>query len=153
MQILKGHVGIVKENLLQVYKETIKKQTLGACINKGIIWFIPKPGDPKHITNWRKITLLNVYYKILAKELAIHIKNILPKIISLKKIGFIRGHFILDNVVTTWESMEWACCLGLNTLFIKIDFVKAYDRIKYPFILAMLKSQNRRLWAILPHKD
>nr|KUM50953.1 hypothetical protein ABT39_MTgene799 [Picea glauca]QHR90568.1 hypothetical protein Q903MT_gene4593 [Picea sitchensis] len=36
--------------------------------------------------------------------------------------------------------MEWARSTSLEALFIKIDFEKAYDRVEWPFILAMLKA-------------
>lgn len=83
-----------------MYKEAVRKQSLGTDINKGIIWFIPKLQDPKLITSWRLITLLNVSYKILAKALAMHLKHILPKIICPKQTSFFRGRFILDNIIT-----------------------------------------------------
>jgi len=51
----------------------------------------------------------------------------------------VQGRYILDNVITIWEGMQWAQSLGQDALFIKIDFEKAYDRIEWRFILAMLQ--------------
>lgn len=56
----------------------MKKQLLGACINKGIIYIIPKLGDLELITYWRLISHLNVSSKIWARVLAMRIKHILP---------------------------------------------------------------------------
>nr|KUM48543.1 hypothetical protein ABT39_MTgene4558 [Picea glauca]QHR87126.1 hypothetical protein Q903MT_gene1135 [Picea sitchensis] len=39
--------------------------------------------------------------------------------------------------------MEWERSQGLEVVFIKIDFSKAYDRVEWPFIVAMLKT----LWV------
>lgn len=36
--------------------------------------------------------------------------------------------------------MEWAHKSKQHAIFLKIDFAKAYDRIEWPFILAMLKA-------------
>lgn len=36
--------------------------------------------------------------------------------------------------------MEWTKCLDLDTLFIKIDFKKSYDKVEWPFIFPMLKT-------------
>ncbi|XP_057862514.2 secreted RxLR effector protein 78-like [Cryptomeria japonica] len=36
--------------------------------------------------------------------------------------------------------MEWARRFSQKSLFLKIDSAKAYDRIEWPFILAMLKA-------------
>nr|KUM50954.1 hypothetical protein ABT39_MTgene800 [Picea glauca] len=40
-------------------------------INQVLLRFILKSGDPKIITNWWPITLLNTSYKILAKVLTL----------------------------------------------------------------------------------
>ena len=49
----------------------------------------------------------------------------------------IQGFF--DNVVVFWEGMEWAKCLGLKSLFIKLEFEKTYDNIEWSLILALLQ--------------
>jgi hypothetical protein len=36
------------------------------------------------------------------------------------------------------EGIEWKCCLGLDALFIKIDFF--YDQVECLFIMYMLKA-------------
>ncbi|KAH9288546.1 hypothetical protein KI387_032663, partial [Taxus chinensis] len=56
-----------------------------------------------------------------------------------KQTSFIQGRFILDNIVAVWEGVEWACKSHQATMFIKIDFEKAYDRIEWPFVLTMLQ--------------
>lgn len=58
--------------------------------------------------------------------------------VQLKHTEFIQSRYILDNVLAFWEGMEWAHVSNQNALFIKIDFVKAYDRIEWLFIISML---------------
>lgn len=62
---------MVGHNLHKVYLESMHTGSLGGIINSGNIKFIPNPGDPKIITNWRLITLLNFSYKIIDKDLAL----------------------------------------------------------------------------------
>jgi len=76
----------------------------------------------------------------MAKAFALCIKHILPKIILLEQTRFICGQYILDNFIPVWEGIEWAHSTDLNTLFVKIDFQKTYDWVKWPFILGMLKA-------------
>lgn len=68
--------------------------------------FHPQTRNPKIITKWRLITLFNVSYKTPAKALAIEVKHIFPKTIFLKKMSFLRGWFILDNIIAIWEGMD-----------------------------------------------
>lgn len=58
----------------------------------------------------------------------------------LEQNGFIKSRFILDNIIVVWEGMEWASHSKQNAIFLKIDFVKAYDRIEWSFILVMLQA-------------
>lgn len=64
-------MGFSTLDLLHMYKEALASKSLRSIINKGNICFIPKVGDPKLITNWRLITLLNVNYMIIAKSLTL----------------------------------------------------------------------------------
>ncbi|KAH9312921.1 hypothetical protein KI387_027956 [Taxus chinensis] len=125
---------------LKVYQEAMQSRYLRNCINKGNIKFIPKVGNPELITNWQPITLLNVSYKIMAKALALWVASLLPKIVRPEQSGFVKGRFILDNLIVVWEGLEWARASLQKVVFLKIDFEKAYDHIGWSLILVMLKG-------------
>ena len=92
------------------------------------------------VKNWRPITLLNISHKIIAKLLANRIAKVLDSIILVTQIGFIKGRFILENLVTNWEAMHWAKADNQNSAMILLDFEKAYDRIEWHFVISMLKQ-------------
>ena len=131
------HIGL---DLHKVYLEAYHSKSLGAIINKENIKFIPKDGDPKDIFNQRPITLLIISYKIIAKAISLKIHHLLPLIVWPEKTGFIKSKYILDKIIAVWEGMEWACKSKQLSIFLKIDFSKAYDHIEWPFILAMLQA-------------
>lgn len=116
-----------------MYKEVIAQGSLGEIINMGNIWFIPKVGDPKSITSWRPITLLNVSYKILAKSIAKRVKYFLLLNVRPEQTGFFKGRYIMDNIIGIWEGMERAHQSNQDILFMKIDFEKAYDKVEWDF--------------------
>lgn len=117
----------VGPNLHKVYQEALAFGSLNLLINMGNIKLIPKQDNPEIITNQRPINLLNFSYKITRKALALRLRSLLPMIIRLEHISFIRNHYILDNVLSIWEGIEWPQSSQQNTMFIKIDFEKAYD--------------------------
>ena len=79
-------------------------------------------------------------YKIIAKVLSLKIRHMLPLIVRPEKNSFIKSKYILENIITIWEGMEWAHNSKQPTIFLKIDFSKAYDCIEWPFILVMLQA-------------
>lgn len=109
-------------------------------LNMGIIKLIHKEGEKALIKNWCPITLLNVSYKILAKVLANRLVTILPKFICSTQTSFIKGRYILENLITCWESMKWAKSSKQDTAIFLLDFEKAYDGVEWDFILTMLDA-------------
>lgn len=49
--------------------------------------------------------------------------------VGMEQKRFVEGKFILDTLSFPCESMESATGTGQDSLFLKIDFDKAYDRV------------------------
>lgn len=91
-----------------VYKEEKYRGALGKDVNRGISKLLTQNGDKALIKNWCPIKLLNVSYKILAKVLEMRYTRILLEFMSNIQTGFIKGRYILDNLVTSGEAAHWA---------------------------------------------
>ena len=98
----------IKDDFYMLYLEAFHKGSLGNDINRGLIKLIPKGRNENTIAGWRPITLLNTSYKIIAKALAMRIKPVVQSIVRPEQTGFIKGRFILDNLMLAWETIEWA---------------------------------------------
>lgn len=84
------------------YTERPLLQILLVAMSMGIFKIITKGWLYKSlIKNWYPITLLNVSYKILAKVLALRLLDVLPTFISKSRSGFIRGRYIIENLITS----------------------------------------------------
>ena len=53
------------------------------------------------------------------------------EIISPEQSAFLPMRFILDNLVLTQETMAWAKQSNQALLFLKLDFLKAYDMVEW----------------------
>ena len=105
-------------------------------LNRTFLTLISKIENPQSITQFRPIGLSNVTYKLVTKTIVGRLKGILPHIISPTQTSFVPKRHISDNVVIMQELLHMMRFKkgATGCMAIKIDFEKAYDRIRWGFI-------------------
>ena len=131
-------IDLLIDPILQVWHESIKHGALPSTINEGLIKLIHKKGPKEDIGNWTPLTMLNNVYKVIAKALALRLSKHMKQWITKEQKGFIKGRYILDSIIASWEGIEHAEKTNQDFIFFKIDFDKAYDRIHWDYILQSL---------------
>ena len=112
-------------------------------LNLTHIALIPKVKNPMCVNEFRPISLCNFLYKIISKVLANRLKKILPHIISPTQSAFIPGQLITDNILATYEMLHtmhsrmWG---KKGFMAIKLDMSKAYDRVEWRFLEAVMRK-------------
>lgn len=104
---------------------------------------IPKKKVPETMNDIHPISLYNVMMKTITKMLANRLKLLLPRIISETQSAFITGRLITDNVIASFEMNHWMHRktqgnVGYSVL--KIDLSKAYDRVKWSFVMEIMRK-------------
>ncbi|GMI91034.1 hypothetical protein HRI_002772700 [Hibiscus trionum] len=121
-------------------------------INHTRIVLIPKVDKPERMTHFRPISLCNVLFKIISRMLVNRFQQVLHLCIDEAQSAFVPGRLITDNILLAYEVLH---CFknkrnGRNGSFaLKLDMSKAYDRVEWPFLEAMLgKMGFSRLWIL-----
>ena len=91
------------EDLIEEVLKAINTCTIPNDWNDTAIVMIRKINTPEKVTQFRTISLCNVVYKIIAKMVALHLKVLLPDIISLTRSAFVPGRLITDNILVAYE--------------------------------------------------
>lgn len=119
----------------------IHKHMLKA-INHTYQVLIPKTHHPQTPADYRPISLCNVSYKIISKNLANRLKPFLPNIISPTQTAFVSGRHIHDNAVIAHELLHTMKTKNINQALIglKLDLSKAFDMVEWSFLISILRQ-------------
>lgn len=93
------------------------------------------------MSDFQPISLCNVIYKIISKVLANRLKQVLPHIISSTQSAFVSGRLVTDNALVACETlhtMRGQKKGKTGSLALKLDISKAYDRVEWVFLRAIM---------------
>lgn len=93
------------------------------------------------MTDLHPISLCNIVYKIISKVLANKIKRVIDYIISDSPSAFILGRLITNNIMVAFVIMHFMKRKNKGKdswMALKLDMSKAYDRVEWNFLEAVL---------------
>ncbi|RVW84958.1 hypothetical protein CK203_039556 [Vitis vinifera] len=96
------------------------------------------------LKDFRPISLVGSFYKLLAKVLANRIKKVIGKVISESQNAFVEGRQILDAVLIANEAVDSRLKDNVGGALCKLDIEKTYDRVSWSFLLVVLKEMGTR---------
>ncbi|CAA7030770.1 unnamed protein product [Microthlaspi erraticum] len=136
---------ILKQDITKMVNDFLVEGTIVAGMNETNICLIPKKDKPQEMSQFRPISLCNVSYKIISKLLCQRLKRIFPNFISETQSAFVAGRQITDNILIAQELFH---ALRTNPggrtkrMAIKTDMSKAYDRVEWEFIEAVMRKMG-----------
>lgn len=113
--------------------------------NKTFICLIPKTKTPTSPNHFRPISLCNSTYRIISKTLVNCLKLIIGDLVGNFQKAFIPGRQLVDNCLIAHEVLHWIKKREKGTFYagiMKVDLSKAYDRIRWEFVEAVLRKMN-----------
>jgi len=131
-----------------IFKECCDWLTAGqfpSDLNITNIALIPKGSMQVSMKDWRPIALCNVLYKVISKVLANRLKTVLPQCISDNQSAFVPGRSILDNAMVAIEVLHFMkakTCGEDRYVALKLDISKAYDRMDWNYVMAVLHKMG-----------
>lgn len=98
--------------------------------NFGKIVWLPKTKQAMQIQQYRPICLLNVSFKSFNNVATHTINSVVDHVIRPSQTAFMQGRNILDGVVIPHETVDEFHRKNMSWVIFKIDFEKAYDKVK-----------------------
>lgn len=82
--------------------------------------------------------LQNIAYKIYAKVLQKQLQKPLASFINTKQSAFLKNQSIHDNILLIHEMLAWAKISKQKSIFVKLDFSKAYYLVDWCFLFNVI---------------
>lgn len=139
------------EDIISFTKEFFISGEVLQGLNDTNLVLIPKKKNPTVIGELRPIALCNVVMKIITKVMANRLKEVLNDVVSETQSAFIPGRLISDNIMIAYEVMHYLKCKKTGNdgfMALKLDMSKAYDRIEWEFLRAILLKMGFSRWWV-----
>jgi Reverse transcriptase (RNA-dependent DNA polymerase) len=113
------------------------------CFNTGIlthnfrsatIKLIPKKGDQTNIKNWRPISLLSNFYKILSRTINTRLNKFVNRICSRAQKGYNPARYTQEVLINVWGQIHYCKENNIKGAVVAIDMAKAFDTLSHDFL-------------------
>nr|GEY00633.1 RNA-directed DNA polymerase, eukaryota, reverse transcriptase zinc-binding domain protein [Tanacetum cinerariifolium] len=121
---------LIEKDMVDAVKYFFKHGALPNGSNSSFIALIPKNPGANMVKDFRPISLIGSFYKIIAKILANRLIFILGDIVNEVQLAFVADRQILDCPFILNELFQWSKSKKKQTMIFKVDFEKAFDSIR-----------------------
>lgn len=107
-------------------------------LNDAYMILLKKKDQPEEIKDYRPISLIHSFGKLITKCLANRLAVVLDDLVRHNQTAFIKGRRIHDNFRTVRLSCKAIHAKRKPCVLLKIDIAKAFDSVAWSFLLEVL---------------
>ncbi|XP_072086140.1 uncharacterized protein [Arachis hypogaea] len=86
--------------------------------------------------------MVGCVYKVISKIPVQRMRKIMPGLVEETQSAFVQGRKIHDRALIACETVQWLKLKKKSSRIIKLDFQKAYDRVKWSFVDIVLQKMG-----------
>ncbi|XP_057734478.1 uncharacterized protein LOC130949889 [Arachis stenosperma] len=84
----------------------------------------------REVKDLQPISMVGCVYKVISKVLVQRMRRVMPDLVGETQSAFVQERKIHDGALITFETVQWLKQRKKKLAIIKLDFQKAYDRVK-----------------------
>jgi hypothetical protein len=109
-------------------------------LNSAYITLIPKKTEADQVKDFRPISLVHSFAKLVTKILANRLAGHLDQMVSSNQSAFIKKRFIQDNFMLVQQTARFLHSQKQPRILLKLDITKAFDSVSWAFLLEVLEK-------------
>ena len=107
-------------------------------LNSAYISLIPKRAEADQVKDFRPISLVHSFAKLVTKILANRLAGHLDAMVSPNQSAFVKRRFIQDNFMLVQQTVRFLHSQKQPSILLKLDITKAFDSVSWPFLMEVL---------------
>jgi exonuclease III len=135
--------GIIKMEVMAAVSElqrgNFRNLTL---LNSALLTLLPKKDDAAFVKDFRPISLIHSFAKLVTKLLANRLAGRLNELVSTNQSAFVKGRCIHDNFLLVQQTARFLHQQKQPRILLKLDISKAFDSVSWPFLLEVLQKRG-----------
>lgn len=123
-----------------IFNQSLRSGVFPRLWRRALVVPIPKGGDKSIVQNYRPISKLCIFSKLLEKFVYSHLLHLVKGVIIPEQHGFIGGKSIETNLLTFVNFLEGAFRDRVQVDAVYTDFSKAFDKISHQILVRRLSE-------------
>lgn len=140
--VLRSLWPVISADVLNFFLSFYDTHHIPRGYNSSFIVLIPKVPQPKLPSQFRPISLMNSIIKLLTKVLARRLRGVMDSLVGQSQSAFIQGRQISDSILIANEVIHSLQSKKSVGMVLKIDFEKAFDKIRWDFVFEVLRCMH-----------
>ena len=124
---------LVRAPLLRYAHCCFEKGSLTDTFSTACIKLIPKKGDTSQLKNWRPISLLSCYYKLISRIINERLGSVIDKVTGRAQKAYSNTRYIHEVIINVSNSIRHCIDNNVPGMLVSIDQKKAFDSIYHNF--------------------
>jgi hypothetical protein len=136
--------------LFKYTQECLRTGVMTETFNTALIKLIPKKGDCTMIKNWRPISLLSCFYKIVSKVVNGRLEKVIDKVTSMAQKAYNSKRYIHEAIINTIDTIRHCEMNNISGVLLSIDQKKAFDSVYHGYMRSVYSVRPTRMRSSIP---
>jgi len=141
-RFIKNFWEFFKRPLLKLCQTCHLEGRLPTFLKTANIKLIPKKGDTSKIKNWRPISLLNCFYKIISRVVTTRLRKFMDKMTPICQKGYSGSRYCQEVLISVMDNIERLNTIKKRGCLISLDIKKAFDSLSHSYLNSVYKFYN-----------